>query len=97
MSINKEKVNELLDGFDIYNPEDLTNIVNLTQYVYRTLTSRSDMLKIGRRIIEKLDELDGLSGVTIEDSIVTTNEGKELKVKDMLDFIQKELNKLNNQ
>jgi len=97
MSINKEKVNELLDGFDIYNPEDLTNIVNLTQYIYRTLTSRSDMLKIGRRIIEKLDELDGLSGVTIEDSIVTTNEGKELKVKDMLDFIQKELNKLNNQ
>ena len=88
MSINKEKVNELLERFDEFNLKDLADITNLIQYIYRQLSYRDKFISIGEKIIKKLSELEGVS---IEDSIVTTNEGKELKVKDMLDFIKKEI------
>lgn len=86
--INEKQVNKLLEGFDEFNPEDLSNMVNLIQYIYRSLNYRGELITIGEKIIKKLGELDSIS---IEDSTVTTNENKELKVKDMLDFIKKEI------
>jgi hypothetical protein len=87
MALKKERINELLDGFDVFNPEDMSNMISLIHFIYRSLSSRDELLDIGERIIKKINELD----VSVEDSTVTNDDGKESKVKDMLEFIQNEL------